>query len=140
MVPRICPWPLQMSPRIHSTYPQRTHRQNSGIFPPRVPRPIRQLNKRRHRSRPRTRRGSLTPNSNPVCNAGRRSIFRHPNTLLHFLQRHCDSFNSSYPKGTATLTCRRAPNRLSRTFSEGAKAHPTYITTKGDHCTRNPYT
>ena len=90
--------------------------------------------------RPRTRRGSLAPNSNPVCNAGRQLICRHPNTLSHFFQRQYDSSNSSYPKVTATFTCRRAPNRLSRTLSEGAKAHPTYITTEGDHCTRNPYT
>ena len=129
-----------MSPRLHSTYLRITHRQNSGVFPPRLPHLIRQPNKRHHRGRPRTRRGSLTPNSNLIYNTGRQSIHRHPNTLSHFLQRYCESSNSSYPKGTATLTCRRASNRLYRTFSEGDKSQPTYNTTEGHHCTRNPYT
>ena len=128
-----------MTPRLHSTYPHRTHCQNCGVFPSRLPRPIRKLHKRRHHGRLRTRRGSLTPHSKPICNAGRQSILRHPNIIPHFLQSHCKSSNSSCSQGTANLTCNRFPTRLSHTFSEGAKSYSSCITTEGDHCTLSTY-
>ena len=102
--------------------------------------PIRQLHKRRHHGRPRTRQDSLTPHSNPVCNTGQQSILRLPNTLPHFFQRHCESPNPSFSQVTANLTCSRVPTRLSHTFSEGDKAYPNCITTEGDHCNLSTYT
>ena len=129
-----------MSPHLNYTYPRRTHRQNCGVSPSRLPRPIRQLHQRHHHGFLRTRQGSITPHSNPVCNSGRRSICRHPNTIPHFLQRHYKSPNSSCSQGTTTLTCSRFSTRLSRTFSEGAKSYLNCITTEGDHCNLGTYT
>ena len=129
-----------MSPRIHSADPRRMYRQNCRVFPSRFPCPIRQIHKCRHHGRSRTRQGPLTSHSNPVCNAGRKSIRRYPNTLPHFLQRPCKSPNSSCSQGTAPLNCSFFSTRFPCTFSEGARAYPNCISTEGDHCTLNTYT
>ena len=96
-----------MSPPLHPTYPRITHRQNCGVFPSQLPRPIRQIHKRRHHGRPHNRRGSLKPHSNPVRNAGRRSISHHPNTLPHL-----SKVTAGTPTAPALKASRPAPEVL----------------------------
>ena len=61
-----------MIPLLHSADPFRTYRKNCTVIPSRLPHPIHQLHKRRHRGRLCTRQGSLTSHFNPVCNSERR--------------------------------------------------------------------